>query len=148
MQLRASRRAALQLRVARGPRDNKRMETQSQLSEPALDLRAANDPPTHGLRPAPITPPVTRYIQERLGRAIRLRRRMEANQEALEVRVWLFPWVSLLCAAAIVAVLVTMAFTPDQFIQVALCAAVFAASVAACFVRARLGPRHVATAHP
>lgn len=76
MQLRASRRAALQLRVARGPRDNKRMETQSQLSEPALDLRAANDPPTHGLRPAPITPPVTRYIQERLGRAIRLRRRM------------------------------------------------------------------------
>jgi hypothetical protein len=52
------------------------MEAQHSLSEPALDLQAANDPPTQRLRPAPITPPVTRYIQERLGRAIRQRRRM------------------------------------------------------------------------
>jgi hypothetical protein len=56
--------------------DNGRMEAQHSLSEPALDLQAANDPPMRHLRPAPITPSVTRYIQERLGRAIRLRRRM------------------------------------------------------------------------
>jgi Helix-turn-helix domain len=52
------------------------MEAQHSLSEPALDLQAANDPPMRRLRPAPITPPATRYIQERLGRAIRLRRRI------------------------------------------------------------------------
>ncbi|HXA41243.1 MAG TPA: helix-turn-helix transcriptional regulator [Phenylobacterium sp.] len=52
------------------------MEAQHSLSAPAPDLQAANDPATPRLRPAPITPPLTRYIQERLGRAIRLRRRM------------------------------------------------------------------------
>ncbi|HEX3363609.1 helix-turn-helix transcriptional regulator [Phenylobacterium sp.] len=52
------------------------MEAQHSLSEPALDLQAANDPPMRHLRPAPITPSDTRYIQERLGRAIRLRRRI------------------------------------------------------------------------
>jgi len=76
LQLRASRRAALQLHVATMAPDSGRMEAQHHLSEPALDLQAANAPPPRRLRPAPITPPVTRYIQERLGRAIRLRRRM------------------------------------------------------------------------
>ena len=56
--------------------DSGGMEAQHSLSEPALDLQAANDPPMRSLRSAPITPTVTRYIQERLGRAIRLRRRM------------------------------------------------------------------------
>jgi hypothetical protein len=40
------------------------------------DLRAANDTPKRRLRPAPITPATTRVIQQRLGRAIRIRRRM------------------------------------------------------------------------
>lgn len=66
----------LQLHVGAAAPDNGRMEAQHSLSEPALDLQAANDPPMRHLRPAPITPSVTRYIQERLGRAIRLRRRM------------------------------------------------------------------------
>jgi hypothetical protein len=52
------------------------MEVQHSLSEPALDLQAANDPPMRRLRPAPILPPAARYIQERLGRAMRLRRRI------------------------------------------------------------------------
>jgi ribosome-binding protein aMBF1 (putative translation factor) len=52
------------------------MEAQQSLSEPALTLQAANDPPAQRLRAAPITPSLTRYIQERLGRAIRVRRRM------------------------------------------------------------------------
>lgn len=52
------------------------MEAHHSLSEPALDLQAANDPPMCHLRPAPITPSVTRHIQERLGRAIRQRRRI------------------------------------------------------------------------
>jgi DNA-binding XRE family transcriptional regulator len=52
------------------------MEAQHSVSEPALDLQAAIAPPARRLRPAPITPPVTRHIQERLGRAIRQRRRM------------------------------------------------------------------------
>ena len=43
----------------------------------ALDLTvAANDTNAPRLRATPITPATTRYIQERLGRAIRLRRRM------------------------------------------------------------------------
>lgn len=52
------------------------MEAQHSLSEAALDLQAANDPRAQSLRAPPITPVTSRYIQERLGRAIRLRRRM------------------------------------------------------------------------
>jgi len=40
------------------------------------DLRAANDAPKLRLRPAPITPATTQMIQQRLGKAIRIRRRM------------------------------------------------------------------------
>jgi len=72
---------------------------------------------------------------------IQLRRQLDANKEPLEVRVWLFPWVSIVSAAAIMAVLVMMAFSPDQVIQVALCAAVFAASVVAYFVRVEVARR-------
>jgi hypothetical protein len=56
------------------------MEAQPNFSENAHDtvraLRAANDAPKLRLRPAPITPAITRVIQQRLGRAIRIRRRM------------------------------------------------------------------------
>jgi hypothetical protein len=53
------------------------MEAQHTLNDAAaLDLGPANDSSPRPLRPAPITPATNRYIQERLGRAIRLRRRM------------------------------------------------------------------------
>ncbi|MBS0361505.1 MAG: helix-turn-helix transcriptional regulator [Proteobacteria bacterium] len=53
------------------------MEAQHTLNHAAeLDMGAANDSNPRALRPAPITPATNRYIQERLGRAIRLRRRM------------------------------------------------------------------------
>jgi hypothetical protein len=56
------------------------MEAQPDFAETAPKtvgaLRAANDAPTLRLRPAPITPAITRIIQQRLGRAIRIRRRM------------------------------------------------------------------------
>ncbi|MBS0331471.1 MAG: helix-turn-helix transcriptional regulator [Proteobacteria bacterium] len=42
----------------------------------ALEIGAANDIPARPLRKAPITPATARYIQERLGRAIRQRRRL------------------------------------------------------------------------
>lgn len=56
---------------------------------------------------------------------IALRRRLQAQGEALSVKVWLFPWVSYALIAGIVAVLVMMAVTPDQKMQVGLCAAMF-----------------------
>jgi ribosome-binding protein aMBF1 (putative translation factor) len=76
LQLRALRRTALQLHVAAPAPDSWGMEAQHNLSEPALNVQAANDAPARRLRAAPITPPLTRYIQERLGRAIRVRRRI------------------------------------------------------------------------
>jgi len=52
------------------------MEAQHTLtSTAALDLSSANDP-APPLRQVPISAATNRYIQERLGRAIRLRRRM------------------------------------------------------------------------
>jgi hypothetical protein len=54
------------------------METQTAYAATAVDLQAANDAQRlrQHLRPAPITPATTRVIQQRLGRAIRIRRRM------------------------------------------------------------------------
>jgi hypothetical protein len=53
------------------------MEAQPTYAAGALaDLRPANDSPKVRLRPAPITPAITQVIQQRLGRAIRIRRRM------------------------------------------------------------------------
>ncbi len=46
------------------------------LATTVADLHAANDAPKLRLRPAPITPATTQVIQQRLGRAIRTRRRM------------------------------------------------------------------------
>lgn len=52
------------------------MEAQHTLAVVADPLEPANDLALRSPRPAPITPATTRYIQERLGRAIRQRRRM------------------------------------------------------------------------
>jgi Helix-turn-helix domain len=54
------------------------METQPAYAATAVGLQAANDTQRlrQRLRPAPISPAITRVIQQRLGRAIRIRRRM------------------------------------------------------------------------
>ena len=54
------------------------METQPAYAATAVDLQAANDTQRlrQRLRPTPITPATTQVIQQRLGRAIRIRRRM------------------------------------------------------------------------
>ncbi len=54
------------------------MDAQNSRTEPpSLALAPANDSaPPHRVRPAPVTPDTTRLIQQRLGRAIRNRRRL------------------------------------------------------------------------
>jgi GABA permease len=61
---------------------------------------------------------------------IRLRKNIEATGERLKFRMWLFPWASYAVVGAIFAVLVAMAFTPDQTTQVALSAFSFLFTVA------------------
>ena len=51
---------------------------------------------------------------------IRFRRQLERDGERLELRMWLFPWLSYAVIAGITAVLVLMAVTPDLEIQLAL----------------------------
>jgi GABA permease len=50
---------------------------------------------------------------------IRMRRQLEAQGETLKLKMWLFPVLSYVVAASIIAVFVMMAFAPGQFIQVA-----------------------------
>jgi GABA permease len=71
---------------------------------------------------------------------ISLRRSLEAAGENLALKVWAFPGLSIVGVIGILAVLVLMAFTPDQLVQVALCIGVFVASVIAYFARRRWGP--------
>src|SRR5579862_3933058 len=52
------------------------MELHQSRTDASIKLEAANDTPARNLRRAPITAATHRYIQERLGRAIRQRRRM------------------------------------------------------------------------
>jgi DNA-binding XRE family transcriptional regulator len=52
------------------------MEPQQSYTDAALAVRAANDGPAPRLRPVPISAATNRFIQQRLGRAIRVRRRM------------------------------------------------------------------------
>jgi len=70
---------------------------------------------------------------------IALRRRLERAGETLAVKVWLFPLVSYAAAASIVAVLVMMLLSPEEFSEVALSAGVFVACIIAWQVRARFG---------
>lgn len=72
---------------------------------------------------------------------IALRRRLEAQGERLEVKVWAFPLVSYAAVAGIIAVLVMMALMPDQRLQVALSLSVFAACIVAHFLRGGRGRR-------
>jgi GABA permease len=53
---------------------------------------------------------------------IRFRRRLQAQGEILKLRMWWFPWLSYAVIAGIAAVLVVMAFTPEQRIQLSLSA--------------------------
>jgi L-asparagine transporter-like permease len=70
---------------------------------------------------------------------IALRQRLERAGENLSVRVWLFPLVSYVAAASILAVLVMMLLSPDEFSEVALSTGVFIACLIAWQFRARLG---------
>jgi len=51
---------------------------------------------------------------------IRFRQQLESRGERLELRMWLFPWLSYAVIAGMAAVLVLMAVTPDLKIQLAL----------------------------
>jgi L-asparagine transporter-like permease len=70
---------------------------------------------------------------------IALRQRLERAGENLSVRVWLFPLVSYVAAASILAVLVMMLLSPDEFSEVALSTGVFIACLIAWQFRVRLG---------
>jgi GABA permease len=66
---------------------------------------------------------------------IRFRRQLERDGERLELRMWLFPWLSYAVIAGIAAVLVLMAVTPDLAIQLALSGLSVLAALAALGVR-------------
>ena len=51
---------------------------------------------------------------------IRLRQRLERAGEKLALKMWLFPWLSYAVVGGIVIVLVVMAFTPGQLVQLLL----------------------------
>ncbi|EGD58271.1 amino acid/polyamine transporter [Novosphingobium nitrogenifigens DSM 19370] len=77
---------------------------------------------------------------------IQLRKRLEKSGEVLGVKVWLFPVVSYAAAISILAVLVMMLLSPDQYLEVLLSTGVFAACVVAYWIRARIGRAPVALA--
>jgi GABA permease len=70
---------------------------------------------------------------------IRLRQRLEARGEVLQLRMWLFPWLSYAVIAGIALVLASMAFTPGQGVQLALSTASVIVTVAAFYIRRRVG---------
>jgi GABA permease len=70
-----------------------------------------------------------------------MRRRIEARGEELRLKMWLFPGLSYMVIGGIVAVLVLMAATPGQFIQVALSAVSVAFILAAFLLRKSFGVR-------
>ncbi len=80
------------------------------------------------------------YLLVALGQ-IRMRRRIEARGEELRLKMWLFPGLSYMVIGGIVAVLVLMAATPGQFIQVALSAVSVAFILAAFLLRKSFGVR-------
>jgi len=70
---------------------------------------------------------------------IRMRRRIEARGERLRLKMWLFPWLSYAVIGGIAAVLLLMAATPGQLIQVALSAGSVAFIAAAFLLRKSFG---------
>ncbi|MCY1428292.1 GABA permease [compost metagenome] len=49
---------------------------------------------------------------------LKMRRKLEAEGKPIRLKMWLFPWLTYLVIAFIVAALVTMAFMPDYQILV------------------------------
>jgi L-asparagine transporter-like permease len=66
---------------------------------------------------------------------IRFRQRLQAQGERLQLRMWLFPWLSYAVIGGIGAVLVLMAVTPGQTVQLALSAFSVVVALAALAVR-------------
>jgi len=75
---------------------------------------------------------------------IRFRQQLERHGERLELRMWLFPWLSYGVIAGIAAVLVVMAFTPGQTVQLALSTLSVVVALLALGVR-RIGSRNAAS---
>jgi GABA permease len=72
---------------------------------------------------------------------IRFRQQLESRGERLELRMWLFPWLSYAVIAGIVAVLVLMAVTPDLRVQLMLSGLSVVVALAALAVRRMSGPQ-------
>jgi GABA permease len=72
---------------------------------------------------------------------IRFRQQLEGRGERLELRMWLFPWLSYAVIAGIVAVLVLMAVTPDLRVQLMLSGLSVGVALAALAVRRMSGPQ-------
>jgi gamma-aminobutyrate permease len=75
---------------------------------------------------------------------IRFRQRLERQAERLELRMWLFPWLSWAVIAAIGAVLALMAVTPGQIAQLGLSALSVVAALLALAVRRATARRRAA----
>jgi GABA permease len=71
---------------------------------------------------------------------IRLRRRLEREGRPLPLKMWWFPWLSYLVIAGIVFVLILMAFTPNQRIQLTLSGLSVVITLAAFAIRRRRTP--------
>lgn len=65
---------------------------------------------------------------------IALRRRLENAGRALQVKVWLFPWVSYACIIGIILIFILMAEMSEQLRQVSLSVGMFAATVMVYFL--------------
>jgi len=79
---------------------------------------------------------------------IRFRQQLEAQGERLQLRMWLFPWLSYAVIAGIALVLVVMAFTPGQTVQLALSGFSVVVAVLALAIRRIAGPQRVRPLKP
>jgi GABA permease len=77
---------------------------------------------------------------------LRMRRRLEADTpERLKLRMWLFPWLTYVAIAGMVAVIVAMAFVDDVRSQLIPSFLSLAAVLVAAFLRYRQPARRRAT---
>jgi GABA permease len=77
---------------------------------------------------------------------IRFRQQLERQGERLQLRMWLFPWLSYAVIGGIGAVLVLMAFTPGQTVQLAMSALSVVVALAALALRRFAARRRVGVA--
>ena len=70
---------------------------------------------------------------------IRFRQQLERQGERLQLRMWLCPWLSYAVIIGIGLVLVVMAFTPGQTVQLALSALSVAVTILALGMRRMVG---------